>query len=334
MKELFRANIKKSVKFLSENPAYIKMLSDLYHAYFLLVGKDAKLAQITPSFIKDPKTHELKIDWQAMELSPTPPVLTIYAIKYILRGILLGLRFIEVGDFNKNKTFLATAVFSYYTASFHLIQALLALNGCVIIKPTNIQNAELALNNSLIMAKLTIRNKWSFHGLSQSHGAIWKNLDVILRGLNKESLKPFLQFFYYILAPEIIPPADQEELIRKGLEKLSQIRHEAIYEGYGFDDFFFLEGFTGEEGEKRSSIENLKNKAVAYKLFSRELLKLCLNDVFELKKVSLDDYWEKVKDLITFSILVPPFEQGRPDLSDVPELDAQVKNLLVWLSII
>lgn len=42
MKELFRANIKKSVKFLSENPAYIKMLSDFHHAYFLVVGKDAK----------------------------------------------------------------------------------------------------------------------------------------------------------------------------------------------------------------------------------------------------------------------------------------------------
>lgn len=333
MKELFRANIKKSVKFLSENPAYIKMLFDLHHAYFSAVGKDAKLTQITPSFIKDPASRELKIEWPVLELSPTPPDLTLYAIKYIFRGILLGLRFIEVGDYNKNKTFLAVAVFSYYTASFHLIQALLALNGRVIIKPTNIQSSGLALNNSLIMAKLTTENRWVFNRLSQSHGAIWKNLDIILAGIDKESLKLFVQFFYYILAPEMQPPNDEGELIRKGLEKVSQIRHEAIYEGYGFDDFFFLEGFAvGEEGD-RSPIENLTNKAVAYKLFSRELLKLCLKDAFELKKTSLDAYWEEVKDMVTYCILIPPFEQGKPDLSDDPELDAQVKGLLHWLGI-
>jgi len=267
-------------------------------------------------------------------LSPTSPELTLYAIKYILRGVLLGLRFIEVGDFNKNKTFLAAAVFSYYTASFHFIQALLALNGRVIIKPTDIQSTKLGLTNSLIMAKLTRENKWSFHGLSQSHGSIWKNLDVILAGMSEKALKPFLQFFYYVLASEMLPPDDQGELIRKGLEKVSLIRHEAIYEGYGFDDYFFLEGFEVEEGENSSSINNLKNKAVAYKLFSRELLKLCLNDVFELKKASLDEHWGKTKDLITFSILIPPFEQGRPDLSDDLELDVQVENLLLWLGII
>ncbi|MBU0633976.1 MAG: hypothetical protein KKA52_02820 [Candidatus Omnitrophica bacterium] len=291
-------------------------------------------AQITPSFIRNPANNELTIDWAALDLSPTPPVLTLYAIKYILRGVLLGLRFIEVGDFNRNKIFLAVAVFSYYTASFHFIQALFALNGRVIIKPTNIQSAELGLTNSLIMAKLTRENNWVFEGLSQSHGAIWKNLDVILAGMSEEALKPFLQFFYYVLASEMLPPNGQDELIRKGIEKLSQIRHEAIYEGYGFDEFFFLEDFAVEEGEDKSPIKNLKNKAVAYKLFSRELLKLCLNDVFELKKVSLDEHWGKIKDLITFSILIPPFEQGRPDLSDDLELDAQVKNLLFWLGII
>ncbi|MFH0790534.1 MAG: hypothetical protein V2A64_02785 [Candidatus Omnitrophota bacterium] len=151
--------------------------------------------------------------------------------------------------------------------------------------------------------------------------------------MSKETLKPFLQFFYYVLAPEMLPPTNERELIRKGLEKLSQIRHEAIYEGYGFDDFFFLEGFTNERGS-RSSIESLKDKAVAYKLFSRELLKLCLDGVFELKKISLDEYWGKVKDLISFSIFIPPFEQSKPDLSDEPELDAQVENLLLWLGVI
>ncbi|MFH0790533.1 MAG: hypothetical protein V2A64_02780 [Candidatus Omnitrophota bacterium] len=73
LEKLFRANIKKSVKFLNDNPVYIKMLSDLQYAYFLVKGKDAKLAQITPSFVKDTTNHELKIDWQALKLSPTPP---------------------------------------------------------------------------------------------------------------------------------------------------------------------------------------------------------------------------------------------------------------------
>lgn len=329
MNQLFNSNIKKSIKFLSGNKGLIRILHDLQFAYFIAANKDDKLAQITPSFEKDSSGIVRLSDREYLEFSPSSPSFTIYVVKIILRSILLSLRFIQSGDLLLNEEFCASSVFSYYTAAFHVLQSFLALNGKVIVKPTSRQKMDLKLGKPLIIAKLTRNNRWCFEGFSQSHDAMWREASNIFEGMDKENLKAFLSFFKYILAAEQPLPSDEQQLISEGIKKLPKIRHEAIYEGFGFDDYVFSKVINDEKN--RFSLEELKNKSIAYKFFARQFLQLTLKEILEFKKFSLDDNWDKVKDLLLDSIIIPPFENGLPDLSIDVELKSLVDQFNEWI---
>jgi len=330
MNKLFNSNIKKSIKFLSEMPGLIKTFSDLQFAYFLVVGKDAKLTQITPSFKKDSSGVVFLSDQEYLDLSPSTPSFTVYAVKTILRSTLLSLRFIQSGDLLLNNKFYASSVFSYYMAAFHILQSFLMLNGRVVVKPTDKQRKDLDLRKALILAKLTKHNKWCFEGFSQNHDAMWREASNVFEGISKDKLEEFLFFFKYIIAVEQSLPLDEQQLISEGMKKLPKIRHEAIYEGYGFDDYVFNKVINDEND--RFSLKELEGKAIVYKMFARQFLKLTLEEILEFRKVSLDGEWDKVKDLFLTIILIPPFENGSPDFSADAGLGKLADQFSKWIN--
>jgi hypothetical protein len=329
MNQLFNSNIKKSVEFLSGNSGLMKTFHDLHFAYFIVAGKEAKLAQITPSFKKEPSGILILSDEEYLDLSPSTPSFVIYAIKTILRSILLSFRFIQSGDMLLDKKFYSLSVFSYYTASFHILQSFLALNGRVVVRPTDQQRCDLGLNKALIMSRLTKCNRWCFEGFSQNHASMWREASDIFETINKDTLEHFLFFFKYMIAIEQSPPSDKQQLISDGLKKLPKIRHEAIYEGYGFDDYVFNSVISDEKD--RFSLKELENKSIVYKMFARQFLKLTLMEIFEFKKTSLDNKWHKIKDLFLTCILIPPFENGSPDFSEDAELSYLVTQFNEWV---
>ncbi|MBU1862685.1 MAG: hypothetical protein KKH94_03350 [Candidatus Omnitrophica bacterium] len=307
----------------------MKTFYDLHFAYFIIAGKDAKLTQITPSFKKDSSGSLILLDEEYLDLAPSTPSFAVCAIKTILRSILLSFRFIQSGDLLLDKKFYSLSVFSYYTASFHILQSFLALHGRIIVRPTDNQRQELGLSKALIMSRLTKHNRWCFEGFSQNHDSMWREASDIFEATCNDILKHFLFFFEYIIAIEQSPPSDKQQLISEGLKRFPKIRHEAIYEGYGFDDYVFNSVISDEKD--RFSLKELESKAIVYKMFASQFLKLTLKEIFEFKKTSLDNEWDKVKDLFLTIILIPPFEKGDPDFSADSELSCLAKQFNDWL---
>lgn len=68
-------------------------------------------------------------------VTPQEPIFGYYALRNILRGLFLGASFVPPGDTLLATMFLSPSIAMYYTASFHLILAYLALQGRVAITP-------------------------------------------------------------------------------------------------------------------------------------------------------------------------------------------------------
>jgi len=251
-------------------------------------------------------------------------------MKSNFRGVLLGLRFIESGDLLHKKNFFSASIISYYTAAFHFLFSYLSANGKVIINPTDIQRKQLDLGGSLIIAKFTKKGSWKCERISRSHSSLWGELNVIFKE-RAGDLPDFIEdFFKYLLSIDASVPDTKHELIEKGIQRLPLMRHESLYEGYGFDDYV-VDSMFSEEGEGRLPLKDLGNKGLFYKRFAEEFLHLCLLEINDLRNNSLNANWNHVKELFSTSIIIPPMETGNPDLTHNRKLEGLVEEFLIWL---
>ena len=173
MKELLKTNIKNSLRIIAKDnpkipPELIQVVEEEPSHFPSFVEDFMKVAaKPVPWFYRD-KSNNLQ--------SPQQAFFGFYALRNIIRGILLSVRFIQAGDLLQKKHFIASSVFSYYTASFHLLHSFLSSYGRVIVdqvcggpvKVIKRKNSSEGLYCSLdptpevIVAILTKSNKWKF----------------------------------------------------------------------------------------------------------------------------------------------------------------------------
>lgn len=344
MNRLLQSNIKKSIKIIAEENPKIP------DHFIKVIGIELDKSGLPNPALEIAKIATQPIPWFYRDLShefqsPQQPFFGIYAVKNILRGILLGLRFIQGGDLLRENNFLAASIFSYYTAAFHLLHSYLAINGRIIIDivkgPVNVINygkTSTSSNPSLyatvsyepleptpetIIAILTRQNSWKFEPRARSHSRKWKELEPIFIELGYDIPEFFYSFFEYILSYGKDSSFKGDNSIQDGLKRLSEIRHEAIYQGYGFDDFFY-NGVVNRDLDWSSGFEI---KSERYREFATGFLTHSINEFLELKKGTQKDYWNKIRGLINNSIFTPPFEVGMPRLAGNPELTESLESI-------
>jgi hypothetical protein len=208
MKELLKANMKKSIRIIAED--HPKIPAELIEVVEeeprspdlpnLVEGMMKVAAQPIPWFYRD-SGKELQ--------SPQESFFGFYSLRNIIRGILLSLRFIQAGDLLHKNGFLAASVFSYYPFSFHLLYAFLASYGRVVvdqvhggpIKIINRRNSSGGSFSSLnptpevIVAILVRNNTWKFEPRPRSHTRKWKELEHIFVELDYD-IPEFLHSFF------------------------------------------------------------------------------------------------------------------------------------------
>lgn len=262
--------------------------------------------------------------------SPQKDFFGFYALKNILRGIYMSLRFIQAGDVLLENRFCALGTFSYYTASFQLLQSFLALNGHVLIElvhgPPFVRkkgsysesgHRGIYKHPELIIAKLTKENSWKFESRTKTHASRWNEVKPILIGYKDKIPGFFLDFFQYILSIND-GEYETEAIIDAGLFQLIAIRHESIYEGFGYDD----DVYVGLLNRELITDKGLDLKAENYRRFAVSLLIFCLDEFESLKGSIPENHYSANKTLLMSSVNAPYFEIGEFPL---PERDIQVR---------
>ncbi len=333
-----RANIKKSAKAVAEEkPEVFEYLLDVEEEEGFssaplssLKGHRRLFAMSTPWFCRD-RDSELRC--------PLDSIFGIYLIAAAIRGILVGLRFMQAGDLLHENRYLAAALNLYYTASFQLLRSFLALNGRVLINrvmgPLRIVKRKdsrgltydsLEPTPEVIIAILTRNNVWKFEPRGRSHSAMWKELKQVFGRHNYEIPDYFYHFFEYICSygPDSLP---YDKHVEVGIERLVETRHEAIYEGFAFDDYAWEQKFNLDN----PSIGGSDLKSKAYGKLAVGLLTYCVGEFMELKDSIPEDHLEKIRPLVGFGILMRPFELGFPTSDDRSELNEALLWIITWL---
>jgi hypothetical protein len=350
MKELLKSNIKKSLKIIADdNPKIPLELVEI-------VDEEPSASKL-PSLIEElMKVAAQPIPWFYREAnrelqSPQHSFFGFYALRNIIRSIFLSLRFIQAGDLLRKNDFLAASIFSFYSASFHLLSSFLSSHGRVIVdivhggpikiikhkksgsgkisKSETAQYSSLDPTPEIVVAILTKNNEWKFEPRPRSHSRRWQELEPIFIETDYDVPDFFTSFFEYVLSYGYIRPSttDPSSLVKEGIKRLTDIRHESIYSGYGADDFVH-DGLINRDLDSSYGI-NLKSKA--YRDFALGLFNHAVQDVMEMKNIISTDHWNEVQNLMVSSIHTPPFELGDFRLEDNKELNEKIEIIFIWL---
>lgn len=261
-------------------------------------------------------------------VTPQERVFGYYALRNILRGLFLGGSFLPPGDTLLKNGFLSSSVATYYGASFHLMLAYLSLEGRVAITPVYgppyIELSEagggsghkpIPGNPRAICAILTADGQWIFEGRTRTHRAYWAELDRVLL---QTKLVPecFIEFAHYLTSygPYKDEHSNDLEMVRNALPYLQDARHEALYQGYGYDPW--SDDLLTNRDAGRAPIDL---RAKKYQAFSYGLLNHIVSETDNLV-THLNDHCQaalnRAKLGLTLSIVTPPFELRR-DIADL-----------------
>lgn len=349
MKNSLSSNIKKSIKIIAEDkpdiPSHLIEIIDEEPDSNKPISRIELLmrvaAQQVPWFYRD-STGTLQ--------SPQSSFFGFYALRNILRGTFLSLRFIQAGDLLRKNNFLAASIFSYYTASFHLLNSFLAIHGRVIVdivhgpikiikhkknkssritKSASVGYTTLDPAPEIVMAIHTKQNKWVFESRARSHSRRWKELEQIFIESDYDVPEFYYNFFEYILSygSSIHVPSEPKVLVKEGMTRLTEIRHESIYSGYGADDFVH-DGLINRDLFDSTGID-MKSKA--YHNLSTGLISHAVDEIMNVKYLIPLDHWNEVQSLMFSSIFTPPFELSNFTLEGANELNDKIGNIFIWL---
>jgi len=261
-------------------------------------------------------------------VTPQEPIFGYYALRNILRGLFLGASFVPPGDTLLATMFLSPSIAMYYTASFHLILAYLALQGRVAITPVcgpryveldethgYCGNKPIPDGPTAICAILTTSCKWVFEGRTRTHRGYWAELDRTI--LHTRSVPEcFIDFASYLTSYGQYGKkyCDDVEMVREALPYLQDARHEAIYEGYGYDPMSD-DLLTNRDADHAP----LDLSAKKYQAFSYGLLNHIVIETSSLV-AHLDSECAAALDNaklgLRVSMVTPPFEL-RKDIADL-----------------
>jgi hypothetical protein len=340
MHPLLISNINKSYKIIiEENPQvpdifFKKMdLKDLDFVSFSLTKLLAKIAaRPIPWFYRD-SSKNIR--------SPQEDFFGLYALRSIYRGIFIGMRFIQAGDLLHKRGFYSSSIISYYTGSYHLLNAFLSLNGHIyidqVLGPLGITKSDSIISTTygslnpdleVIMAILKKNNEWKFEPRTRNHKTKWKEIEAILIKLDKNILEIFISFFTYVLSCKK-DSYSLKELIKNGLQRLIYIRHESVYMGYGYDDYVH-DRITNRETD---SGYGLDFKSKIYRDFALGLLTYSVDGIVVLKNQISIENWDENKVLLGSGIFTPPFEMENFKINGKHKLGNKIASIYNWIQI-
>jgi len=271
--------------------------------------------------------------------SPQEPIFGYYALRNIFRGILIGSSFIPGADILLNKYFLSPSITNYYASIFHLMFAYLSLEGRVIITPvygkpyveitersSSGGHEEIQNSPAAICAILTRNNNWIFEGRARTHKAYWAELDRLLLETRKAP-KCFIDFADYLTCygPLKDKYSSEFKMVRASLEHIQNARHEAIYQGYGYDPWSHDQLTNRDSDYAPISLRAEKYRAFTYGLLNHILEET--NVIVEHLKSKCHKALNEAKLGIAVSTTTPPFEL-RIDLTDLLDESIYNKNIL------
>jgi hypothetical protein len=217
--------------------------------------------------------------------SPQLPFFGFYVLRSAIRGALLAANFYSSGRLLLASAHYGPAVALFYTASFHLCQAYLALHGRVFVSPVLTEPFVLVERDikmlghidwptpQMILCKLTRNNRWIIEGRTRSHVTVWREIGTALNEDEGDHVPIWLSDFLMHLrkdSPEEPADADTTEL----LCRLADLRHKALYEGIGIDE----SAMTPMGRERVIYADALAARANEFEKLTSQWLEYVLND--------------------------------------------------------
>jgi hypothetical protein len=345
MNPLLRSNIQKSLSILRTNPKVPHNLITVVEE-----GNDVRLVstKFTVTDILDriaidafkPLPWFYKDNTKGLQ-SPQESFFGFYAIRNIVRGSFLGLRFLQAGDHLRSGKYIASSVLSYYTAAFHLLHGFLALEGRVFIGPVlgppvitkssthaSLNYGYLEKHPKAIVGILTRNNKWKFEPRTRSHSSHWRELESVFNRRRDNLPEYFDSFFDYLLSYGSSRHSDDNSFVQEGLKRFADVRHEAVYGGFGFDNFVYDELMNKD----RYSFYGIDLKSKEYREFAVRLLADSLVGVSNIINSIKGEILKECLGKLITSVFTPPFEIGHLKLGNIPkELGEKIQSLSIWM---
>lgn len=272
------------------------------------------------------------------------PIFGIYLVRAALRSVFINARAIAAGDLLAEKQFGAASSIMYYTGAFHGLDGLLAARGRVIFQPVRgpmraerrsypgggegvlLTHDPLPKNPEALCAILSRKGNWSFEPRGRSHIQRWSELKQLLSSRNSTLPQYVLKALKYAIGP-YEDVTDPHELLERGLIELTHLRHQALYEGFGYDDIAFDMVVNGESSGRGLELRSRALRALADGF---------LEDALDVADFFFD--WERAagskakgfSSRLKVSVLVPSFEAETTDLTAHPQND-RIGRVRSWM---
>lgn len=308
---------------------------------FLIRWALQKLPMI-PWFIEDTKGNLT---------TPLKPVFGIFALRAICRGFYVGASFLPGADKLLSERHLALAVIGYYTAALHIVNAFNALQGRVFVSPVAGQPivelpgedvpVKLAQGGTVsrqgsagyapapkglqaVCAVLTRDADWIFEGRSRSHPANWRELRQLV--IETHAIPNWLEAFFRGC---VYPPLNESRYIDEGFEQLIDARHQAVYTGFGMDDWAYDQIINRDDVHANVAVRAQNYRELAYSAF--EDVSRGATEVFKYIENHCPEEFEKLLLNIQVMVHTPPFDLGKGLLATLNETVNRVPGCDLWV---
>lgn len=260
--------------------------------------------------------------------SPQSPIMGFYIVRNIVRGILMGARPLEAGNLLWSRNFLSAAVASYYTSAFHLIPGILALNGRIWFEDPHVQDsARPDRNKKCVIARLTRENAWRLESRPRSHGRRWAELEQLYQEKSSRFDPEFIQLLSRLIDYGPYSFGDDKTVMSDGLKRVAQLRHEALYQGFGFDEFAL--DLAHDSGAMSPVMDQ---RAKAFREFCVYLMKMVVDGLFTLAADVPALALSTTRAMLLVSVYTPEFEVTKADGIGDSSLTEKLKVVLSWLT--
>ena len=178
-----------------------------------------------------------------------------------------------------------------------------------------------------ICAKLTTDGKLVYEGRDLAHSTHWRELQqyVTETRIIPSWLDRFCRDCVYPTAQ-----VDENVYLDEGFEQLRYMRHEAIYLGFGMDDWSFDQIANRELGGTNIAAKGNNYKRFAYGIINDILNEM--NGVYSYIQTKCSDEFDQLLPKIRNIIYMPPFDLRRDFTDQIKDIIENVPGSRDWIS--
>ena len=318
MEERLKHSIKKSIDLINTG-----------EAKFFLPGITESTFSVLPVFTEKEKNCLDSFQKRLMGF---------YVLRNAFRGILLSVNFIGAGDLALSKKLLGPAVSSYYTASYHILGAFLALHGRLIFDEVwLVDGHKLETKKRFAIANYS-KGNWHFAGKKWGHGGRWKEIkqmnlieypssfnhlfDYWFKSRIKEELTVSERLERKLRGEPPGTPLGINDIIDEFLENITSCRHHAMYSSFG-SEAQVVTNLVNRDSYSDYGIDFL---AKAYRNFCYEFLNENVESLIEL--LNFLRLHKKTRGNLGLSIYQPWFDS--PNFNEVNDVELSRKLKAIW----